>query len=216
MRDPQAYLRHPRGRGRIFGDAEVHRSAYLSEDSTAANECQLRDCVVKDSSTVGERARIFGGNIIRSMISADVVIAGDPFITESVIRGKSISGKPDLYRVIFYGGAEIAGTPIISGIGRHGILINEHALVYGDAVLEGNFTINGNMRVATGRWERAPRYRDLGFVSVTESKLGAMVDCRDRTESYWTLHGPKLARRWGWSEKQIAETLLAVRYVVNG
>lgn len=215
MTDPTAYLRHPRGRGKIYDDAEVHMTAYLSKDSFADDESQLRDCQVVDGSAIIHRARIFGGYIVNSIVGRDVVIAGSPLITNSVIFGKSVSGKPDISCVTLHSHAEIAGKPVIYGRGR-GILITDYALVYGDAVLQGQFTVSGKMRIATGTWERAPRYIDLGFVSVTESKLGAMVDCRDRTIDYWFIHGPKFGRRWGWSEQQIAETLLAVKYVSEG
>jgi carbonic anhydrase/acetyltransferase-like protein (isoleucine patch superfamily) len=217
MRDPQEYLRHSRGRGKIYGDAEVSLSASLSKDSTAAESCQVRDCKIEEYSCVAEHARVFGGQIYNSYIGGDVVVAGDPLIENSLIRGKNITGSPYLYQVTLLDNAEIGDRARVVGDSfEKSIVIKDSATVYGDCLLSGNFVVKGRSRVYTGEWTRAPRHVDLGFVAITESKLGAMVDCRDRTFDYWVRHGAKLGKRWGWNQKQILTAMAAVTYVVEG
>jgi NDP-sugar pyrophosphorylase family protein len=216
MRDPQEYLRSTRGRGKIFDDAEVHRSAYLGRDAIAAQQAKLRDCSVGGKSYVAENARVFGGQITDSYIGGDVVIAGSPVIVASVIRGESVTGKPNLTHCTTFDNAEVCDDVHIIGESiDKTIVISDSALVYGTTMLVGHFEVKGRTRINSGVWKRPPRHIDLGFVAITESKTGAMVDCRDRSLQYWEQHGAKLGERWGWDQKQIAAALTAVRYVVG-
>lgn len=217
MRDPQEYLRHPNGRGRILDDAEVFISAHLSKESTAAQQCQLQDCFVKGKSYVAENARVFGGHINNSYIGGDVVIAGYPSIINSIVRGKSVSGEASLKYCNVFKHGEVSGAAQIIGESiDHTVVITDNALVYGTAMLVGHFEVKGRMRINSGVWKRAPRHVDLGFVAITESKTGALVDCRDRHASYWFKHGPKLGERWGWNSKEIAAAMIAVKFVSTG
>jgi hypothetical protein len=217
LRDPKEYLRHTRGRGKILDDAEVHRSAFLGSGSVAAQSAQLRDCSVTGKSYVVENARVFGGRFTNSYIGGDVVVAGDPTVVESTIRGESITGSPYLTNCLMLENAEVCDDAHVIGDSKdEKIVITDSALVYGTALLVGRFEVNGRMRINSGVWRRAPRHIDLGFVSITESKTGAMVDCRDRTLAYWVKFGPKLGERWGWSQSQVAVALIAIKYVVEG
>jgi hypothetical protein len=201
----------------ILDDAEVHHSAFLDKGSIAAQSAQLRDCSVFGKSYVEGNARVFGGQITDSYVSGSVVIAGNPTIVKSIVQGESITGRPHLNHCTMFDKAEVCDDAQILGdsIDKN-ITITDSALVYGTAVLVGHFEVNGRMRINSGVWRRVPRHIDLGYVSVTESKTGAMVDCRDRSLAYWVKFGPKLGERWGWSQSQIAVALIAIKYVVEG
>lgn len=211
MKDPRDYLRHPNGRGQIFDDAEVSISTLL-EDSIALDSCQIRDAEVVES-VIAENARVFGGKFFRSYAGKNVVVAGNPFVRESIISCRNITGKPSITRSVILGNAEVADEAILIGTTERPLLVKENALVYGNAELRGGFDIYGKMRINSGVWTRPPHYVDLGFCSITESKLGAMIDCRDRTFDYWFKHGPRLAERWGWKKEHIVSALLALRAI---
>lgn len=190
------WLRHPYGRGKLLDDSEVSASAYLSKDSIAAENCVIRDATVVNGSRVTGSARVLGGTLITAFVGGNSSVSGKAHIRNAIIK--------DYAQV--YDWAQIIGQ---SGL----ISIEGAASVYGHAVLEGAFRLYGKMRVNSGIWTRAPRYVDLGFESITESKLGAMVGCRDRTVEYWRRHGHKLAPRWGYSLEQADSMMRAVMAV---
>ncbi len=191
------YLRHPNGKGKLMDDSDVSKSAHLSEDSVAVENAVIRDARVTNSSLVCGNARILGGTVSGSFVGGNA----------------SISGKAYLGGVVARDNAQIYEKPVILGCNL--ITVEGFARVYGDTILEGAFTLSGRMRVNAGHWTRAPRFVDLGFEAVTESKLGAMVGCRDRTVDYWQKHGPRLGERWGLSEEQIEKLLQAVAEVTK-
>lgn len=204
-------LRHPRGRGRILDDAEVSLSAYLSKDSIAVGNSQVRDARVDDRSTIADNARVFGGRLYHTYAGSNIVVAGNPSISNSILTGRSITGNAYLSFVATKDFSEIAdGCTILGRSITEPIVIEDAACVYGEARLTGHFFVNKKMRICDGVWSRAPRHVDLGYAAVTESALGALVDCRNRTVDYWNEHGPKLAERWGYSSAQIQEMLAAV------
>ena len=208
----ESWLRHPKGRGQIFDDAEVAISAYL--DGTALDSCQIRDAEIVQS-VIAENARVFGGKIFNSYVGKKVVIAGNPYIKDSIITCRNITGRPNITRSVITGNSEVADNALLIGTAERPLVVRDNALVYGNVELVGGFDIYGMMRVNYGRWTRPPHYVDLGFCSITESKLGAMIDCRDRTFDYWFNHGPKLGVRWGWTKEHVASALLALREIKN-
>ncbi len=208
------YLRHPNGRGKLYGDADVSTSAYLSADSTASASALLRDTHVKNASRVGGDAKVLGGWLNRCYVVGSALITSRPVLIESIVLGGTICGDAIVKSSLVRDQGHIYDKAVVVGLSMQEPLVVEgSARVYGTARLYGSFALHGRMRVSSGDWERPPRYAELGFESVTESKLGAMVGCRDRTVAYWLRHGPALGRRWGLTELQIKQLTAAVEEV---
>ena len=146
---------------------------------------------------------------IDSIAAGNCVIRGGRVHGRSLITDRALVTGGDISNVIVKDYGQIYDNPILEGP----LVVAGSARVYGDAHLHGSMVLDGKMRVNTGYWTRAPRYVDLGFESVTESKLGAMVGCRDRSVDYWLRHGPKLALRWGMTKEQVKQLIEAVREV---
>jgi hypothetical protein len=205
------YLRHPNGRGKLFDESEVSIRSHLSRDSVAAGQCQIQDSRIQDGSVVAGSARIFGGKFIRTYIGGNIVIAGHPYAEHSILTGSNITGCPSLINAVVKDDAQVSDSAIIIGGGiDRPIIIEDSASIYGTAVLIGGFTVSGQARIESGTWTRAPHYINLGYASVTESKLGAMVECRNRTVDYWNRHGAKLGERMGYTADQIKKMIEAV------
>lgn len=210
------YLRHPHGRGKLYDDSDVSLSSYLSADSIAAENCVLRGADVRDGSRIAGEALLLGGTIRTSFVGGKAVIANSPFITRSVIIGGRVSGDAVLTDVILKDDAEVYDRPTILGASLgEAVVIEGSARVYGTAFLSGAMRLHGRMRLNAGVWSRAPKFVELGFEAVTESDLGAMVGCRDRTRSYWLKHGPAFGKRMGLSPKQIQQLIDAVLEVTG-
>ncbi len=191
------YLRHTNGRGKLLGDSDVSKSAHLDRTSIASESAVIRDSVVVDGSRIVGEARVLGGSVIHSYVGGKCSVSGD-----SLVRNAVITDNAQVYER-----ARVVGDSLI--------VVSGSARVYGDAYLKGTFALYGRMRVNTGIWNRAPRFVELGFEAVTESKIGAMVGCRDRTREYWLEHGPKLAVRWGMTSEMIAQLIEAVKEVTS-
>lgn len=208
------YLRHPIGRGQLWGDAEVSLSAYLSKDSKAVENSKIRDSEIREGSVISGNARIFGGKVYRSFIGKDTVVCGNPEVRNSVLMCASVTGSPYLLHVVASGISEVSDNVVIAGKSiLEPITLTGAALVYGNTQLRGSFNLHSQMRVSGGTWTRAPHYIDLGYASITESKLGCMVDCRDRTFEYWEKHGGKFGGRFGFSGPEIKEILAAIQEI---
>ena len=203
-------LRHVNGRGELRGDSEVNKKTFLSRNSVADGNCKIRDAELYDC-VVSGNARVFGGRFHRSAIGKDVVIGGYPTVSDSVLVNSNISGTPVLMNCLLKDFAQVADSVIIGGLSlSEPIIVEETASVYGDAVLMGSFKVGGKMRIASGVWTRAPKYIDLGYTCITESELGAIIDCRDRTLEYWFKYAMKQGLRFGYTESQIHGVLAAL------
>ncbi len=217
MKDPRDYLRHPRGRGKLTDDAEVSSKAFLSKTSVVAGKAKVLGGSVYKTSLLTGRATMFDGKVVNSIICGETVLAGNPLIINSVVACRSISGNACVKHAEVLDKADIRDGVLVEGASlSRPIIIKDSALIYGTAILIGQFTVGGMMRLASGIWNRAPRYLDLGFCTMTESTLGCMVGCRDRTLDYWLRHGAKLGQRWGWTDDQIVLALKGVKYVATG
>lgn len=210
-------LKHPRGRGRLEDDAAVSRDCYVSRESVVRGSAVVRDgailegqCVVEGGSVVlggyyrdtyigpGQFASVLGtpspdvqGGVYEGcLIMGGVRIGGRPNATGSVLACKRISGEPVIDRCRLLAAAEIFDSPVLEGVTLDG-----SAWVYGSATLKGAFTVGGMSRVERGYWERAPDVADFGFVSMTESVGGCLIDCRFRAFDDWLRNAKRIARR---------------------
>jgi len=216
MKDPRNYLRHFNGRGIILGEAEVSKETRLARTAVAKGSSEIRDANIIGYTTIQDNALVLGGTVKDSLIGGSSIISGVPYINNSIINGRMVTGNAILFNAAVTGSAVVADYAVVLGKSLdEPIVITDSARVYGTAKLIGSFTVSGDIRISSGEWNRCPRHLDLGFVSVTESKLGCMVDCCERRVEYWLTHGPKLARRWGWTEREINKALDAVRFVCS-
>lgn len=206
-------LRHPRGRGRLEGDAAVSRDCYVSRDSIVRGSAVVRDgavlegrCVVEGDSVVlggyyrdtyigqgpggGASPIVMGGNYEDCVITGGVQIGGSPDATHSVIACRRVSGRPVIDHCHLLEGAEVFDSPTLERVTLKGA-----AWVYGTATLRGNLLIRGMSRIERGYWERAPRTADFGAVNMTESVGGCLIDCRYRSFSDWLKNARRIAKR---------------------
>lgn len=206
------WLRHPRGRGKIYQDAEISINSYLSKDSVAAGSCEIQDSYITNKSIIEGNSKVFGGFFRKTYVGGDTIIAGNPIIQQSIITGKSITGTPRLMNCVLKDYGRVSDQVFILGKSiQDPIIVESSASVYGSAQLIGSFRIHGKMRVNSGRWFQAPWYRDLGFTSLTETESGMFIECRNRSVDYWLQHGPSLAQRFSWTSPQIEEVLETLR-----
>lgn len=205
-------LRHPHGRGLLISDAEANLATYISRDSTASGSAKLRDCRLEADSHACDLAQLYGGRLIRSRVHGHTIIAGSPLIKSSIIDCNEVSGRAYLDTVVTTGTTEICDAPTLIG-GLCAPLVLHDAVIYGQPSIIGSFTVTG--RVHEGTWTRAPKqiqlpWCDLSECVVKDGEPCVLLDCRCRSISYWRKHGPKLARRWGWSQDMIDVTLTTI------
>lgn len=181
-------LRHPNGGAAKIG-LEVHVSAdsFCSEASklygdTAVLTSTLLDVEVWDS-------KIFNSTLEFARVSRSV-------IAESLLNG--FSGEECiLHRV-----------EVNTELGSQ---IRLKEVVAETCALYGNWALEGNARIPTGIWHRAPRFKRITGengvdVGLTESTGGyALMACWRKHISKWLEFGPRLGRRHRWTEQQIRE-----------
>lgn len=175
--------RHSNGGGLVEDEAEARPAAYVDSHSRVIGRARAHSGRLI-SSTLAIEARFHNATAIRSMIACDEVTGGR--IVESHLYDQcAVWDSPTLYRVEAHGGVRI----------------------YGDAVLIGPMRLDGDRRILTGVWHRAPLYVHLGFAFLTESAPGhALVDCKLNSFASWFRMGERFARRhYGWTPEQVAE-----------
>jgi hypothetical protein len=219
------YLRHPNGRGKLYGDCAVSRSSYVSRDSVVKDSAVVRDarlegaCVVEGNTILlggyfkdcyvgpgpsgGASPFIASGNFEGCTITNGVQIAGKPDALNSVLACKRISGTPTFDGCTLLGKSEVFDSPALVGV-----TLKDCAWIYGDCVLFGNFTVGGLSRIERGYWSCAPRSMDFQNFSVTESKGGVMVDCRYRTFEDWKANGRRFAKRREFIVGELSDELI--------
>lgn len=200
--------RHANGRGWLLDHADANKAAHISRDSIAQGNAIVRDARLLNGSCADEDCQIFGGTLDRAYVGGKTLVAGDPLLAEeTIVKCKSISGRPRIFHSILGGIVDVFDEPTIAEVN-----LVDGVMVYGDAMLVGPWELGGFARIHEGVWCRPPRYVQLEHAVITECVDGKLlIECRCRTRDYWLKHGPKLARRDGWSEKQIEETFAAVR-----
>jgi hypothetical protein len=224
-------LKHPNGRGRLEGDAQVSRDCRIGRDCVVRGSAVVRDgavlegrCIVEGDSVVlsgyyldtyigpgpfvsasgPPSPFVAGGHFENCRIMAGVQIAGRPNVTGSVLACKRISGEPVIDNCRLLGQAEVFDSPTLEGVE-----LNGSAWVYGSAVLKGPLTLDKMARVERGYWDRAPKSSDFGYVSMTESKGGCLIDCRYRSFSDWLKNAARIARRRAFVVGSLNDELIA-------
>ncbi len=197
-------LRHRNGRGLLLDDAEANRSTYIDKTSSASGFAKLRDCRLTDRSVAAESCQVYGGVYRGTHIKGNTICAGSPLVVESLLDCSEVSGHPSIYNARLMGVTEVCDWPTIGNATLDG------AIVYGWPLILGEFTVTG--RVHEGVWTRAPKHIKLPWCDLSECVDGkVLLDCRCRSAEYWLTHGPKLARRWDWSEDMIEVTIETIR-----
>lgn len=198
-------LRHPNGRGLLLDDAEANQNTYISRDSSASGFAKLRDCSLISSKAAGE-CQIYGGSFFSSTITGRTIVAGKPSVRNSVIDCSEVSGTACIDGSALLGSTEICDEPLI----RDAIL--RDAIVYGKPYIWSQCDREFTGRIHEGMWISPPKHINLPWCDLSECIDGkVLLDCRCRTVDYWLRHGPKLAKRWDWSQDQIDVTLETIR-----
>lgn len=185
---------HRNGRGTILGiDAHISHDSFLDMESTVIGHSYILGA----SSIMGSQvtdSHIFNTTIDHSDVSGSVVAGAD--IKRCVLRNASVNtlfGKRPYCEQV-----EL-----------------EDAVVEGDACLIGPWSVEGNLRIPTGRWFRPPRHLTIegeGVAAVlTESTDGhALIACMRKPVEQWLKAGRRLGRMLGWTD---AQTLEAYRFM---
>ena len=199
------YLRVPRGRGKLFGDAEANRSTFIDKTSSASDYAKLRDCKLTNNSHASQDCQIYGGIYRNSTIKGKTICAGDPLIVNSTLDCSEVSGRPTIYNAGLFGATEVCDSPLINGI------IAEDAIIYGEPSLLGTFIVTG--RVHEGTWTRPPKHIKLPWCELSECIFGKiLLDCWCRPVEWWLRFGPQKALdEWGWNQDQVDITLDTIR-----
>lgn len=180
-------LRHPNGGALKFG-LEVH----VSPDSYCDSQSQLSGV-----------SSIFQSNLRGALIVGSKVFESS---LDTVWLNRSDCAKSSLQGV--FARECILDRVVASNDGAVGILTLKD-VVAENCELHGSWTLEGNARIPTGCWFRAPRYlRITGEngvdVGITESTDGyALMACWRKPITSWLKAGPRLGRLHGWSSEQI-------------
>jgi hypothetical protein len=198
------YLRHPNGRGKLYGDAEANLATFIDKTSSASGSAKLRDCVLFDAQA-SSNAQVYGGHYWLSTIGGETVCAGRPTVRNSILICSEVSGRPALNRVHAVGTTEICDNPVLIGTDDD-YLVLSNAIIYGNPVIQGAFTVTG--RVHEGVWTRPPKHIKLPWCDLSECVNGKMLlDCYCRPVEWWLRFGPRIAKKWDWNQDQIDVTL---------
>lgn len=195
------YLRHPDGRGKLFGDAEANAGTYIDRTSSAHDFAKLRDCRLERETRVRGRSQVYGGTFRGTEISGSTVVAGSPLIVNSEINCFEVSGHPAIFRSRLLGGTEVCDRPSI----KDSVL--QDAIVYGSAHI---CACSGNVtgRVHEGVWTRPPKHIKLPWGDLSECVDGKMLlNCYCRPVVWWLKFGRRIAAKWDWSTEMIEVTL---------
>jgi hypothetical protein len=192
----------------VLDNAEVNAAAFISRDSTVQGHARVRDARLEDESCADEQCQIFGGTLRRSYVLGQTIVAGNPLIAdESVLKCKSVSGRAQLFNAKLGGIVEVWDQPTIANV--H---LFDAVMVFGNARLFGEWELGGFARIHENVWMRPPAWYKMDHCVITECVEGKLlIDCRCRTREWWLRFGPAHARRAGWSEVEIEETLCAVK-----
>ena len=203
------YLRVPRGRGKLFDDAEVNRGTYISRDSSASGMAKLRDCRLEHGSKVHDRCQVYGGCFHESEIWGSTLVAGAPHVFKSVLNCSEVSGRPRISYAHLIGNTEVCDSPYILGTSQSPLVLND-AIVYGSPEISGAFTVTG--RVHEGVWTRPPKHIKLPWVNLSECVDGkVLLDCYCRKAEWFLRFGHRLAAKWDWSSEMVEVTMDTIR-----
>lgn len=202
------YLRHPNGRGILLGDAEANRAAFIDRTSSASGSAKLRDARLVSGSRAEGECQIYGGQYHSTRIGGKTICAGSPSVIGSLLNCNEVSGRVIVVNSRLVGSTEVCDDARIEDT----TLTN--CTVYGDPHINSTEEIL-NSRIHEGVWFRPPKHIKLPWCDLSEcivknDEQHVLLDCRCRSVSYWMKHGPKLARRWGWSQDQIDVTLATI------
>lgn len=187
----QIWLRHKNGGGKVFGnDADVSADSYVSRHSS-----------------VGDFAEVFDSRIYDSRVS-DSAIVHRASVWDSIIGGSSrvLGGDKGavLAECILSGDARISDSPTI-----YGVFLRD-ARIFGDAVLEGDWSITDFVRIHRGIWLQPPRYEVIQDENI-RVVLSECVDdhfhlgcwCLPRETWFRPGYRQRLGLHSGWTPEQI-------------
>lgn len=182
-------LRHPNGGASKFG-TEVHVSA---------------DSFCDQRTEIGGNSSIFQSTLKDAIITSSHIFDS---AAEMVWLSKSVCSKSSLQGV--FTSESILDRVIASCRDSGGIIILKD-VVAETCELYGAWKLEGNARIPTGVWHRAPRFKRITGengvdIGLTESTDGyALMACWRKPIKTWLHAGPRLGRLHRWSESQIIE-----------
>lgn len=136
----QIWLRHKNGGGRVFGnDASADADTYLDRKSSIGDSAETYDARIYNS-------QIYDSAIVHRASVWDSSIGG----TSRILGGEKGAVLADCSLL---GDTRISENPTIYGV------FLRNARVFGDAVLEGNWSIDEFVSIHRGMWVQPPRYK---------------------------------------------------------
>lgn len=154
-------------------------------------------------------------------VGSEVHVSADSFCDAgSIIKGRSGVFESSLIR------AAVEDTTIVDSklflcelndcIAHNANIAQVHLrdVVVEKAELFGPWTLQGNARIPTGLWLRAPRFKritgengvDIGLTESTDSH--ALMACWRKPIRKWLAYGPRLGQKHRWTAQQIEDARL--------
>ncbi len=191
---------HPAGAGLKIYPAQASSDSFIDDQSAIEGETEiystsLRGSVLKDTFAFG--ARVHSSAVAASRLADSIVVNSD--IESCDIVGAEAGGCRLIDCHIHI---ENGHSPRLSGVNLAGVR------VAGEVEMRGPFGMDApGAHVHAGVWTRAPRHILLIgqiHVAVVECTDGrAHMGCACRPVKFWLERGPRLGRRFGWTEEQI-------------
>lgn len=187
----QIWLRHPNGNGKKYGnDCDVSADTYLDQESSVGDLAEIYDSRIYESKVYGS-AFISRASIWESTITDTARIIGGE--KGAVVAECSLSGD-----------TRVSGNPTL-----YGVLLN-NARVFGDAVLEGDWSLTEFVSIHRGVWDRPPRYKVIDDENIrvvlsecTDDHFHLGCWCLPRETWFRPGYRQRLGARSGWTPQQV-------------
>ncbi len=184
-------IRHPNG-----GAQKIGLNVHVSADSF----CDAGSRIYGDSG-------VLGSTLMCSMVENAQIFNSELQLSHAV---GSIVAESTLGSICVVDGV----IHKVLGCGSRGSQLKLKDVVAENCELYGNWSLEGNARIPTGVWHRAPRYKLISgengvSVGLTESTDGhALMACWRKPIDKWLKYGIRLGRKHRWTESQINDAKL--------
>lgn len=187
----QIWLRHPNGNGKKFGnDCDVSADSYLDRQSAVGDSAEVYD------------SRLYGSRV------SDSAVIHRASVWDSIIGGTAriLGGEKGavLAECMISGDTRVSENPTIYGVHLR------NARVFGDAVLEGDWSLEDFVSIHRGTWKQPPRYKVIEDENIrvvlsecTDDHFHLGCWCLPRETWFRPGYRQRLGAHSGWTPDQI-------------
>jgi hypothetical protein len=197
------FLRHKKGGGRVYDEAEVSADSFLSRHSEARGISDIQSSVINDS--VITDSFVHQGKITNSSVTG-AIVAGRVHIENSIVVCDKVAGNARIENSEIYGESRILQNARIENCAIRNLTVSGGAHLKNWSLATSHVFDCLYGRIMAGVWERPPRivrFDDLG-TTVTEG-VGdfAYVGCIGKPVTRWLKIGDKYGSAMGWTPEQV-------------